>query len=133
MGKYEVKLFPSYSEDNLWVRKMPDGSYKIGITDFAQQQLGEVNYIDLPEEGDSITKGEVFGSIESSKAVSDLIAPVSGTVSEVNEEAIDDPAITNRSCYDNGWLIAIEPDNWDAEVAELMSADAYKAFLETQE
>lgn len=133
MAKYEVKAFPMYAEAHTWVRKMLDGTYKIGITDYAQQKQGDIVYADLPEEGDTITQGESFGSIESNKASSELIAPVSGTITEVNEEVMDDPAVINSSCYDNGWIITVEPDDYEADKENLMNSDAYKAFLETLE
>ena len=131
MGKYEVKAFPLYHEKHFWVRKMPDGMYKIGVTDYAQSKQGSIVYADLPSEGDTITKDETYGSVESSKAVSDLIAPVSGTVAAVNEEVLDSPGIINDSCYDSGWLIAVEPSDWEGESAELMNADAYTEYLDT--
>lgn len=127
----EVKAFAKYNKEHLWARKMPDGSYRIGITDFAQDQLGTVNYLELPEEGDCIEKSVSLGSIESSKAVSELIAPVSGTVTEVNEEVVDDPELTNNSPYEFGWLVKIEPSDWEAEYEDLLTADEYRAFLET--
>ena len=131
MANYIVKAFPKYSEDHLWVRKMPDGRYLIGITDYAQQQQGAIVYADLPDEGDLLTQFESFGSIESGKTVSELIAPVSGTVTGVNEELADDPALINNACYDSGWLVAVEPDNFEEDAAKLMDAEAYKAFIET--
>lgn len=129
----EVKLFAKYNKEHLWARKMPDGSYKIGITDYAQDQLGDVNYIDLPEEDDAIEAGVSLGSIESGKAVSDLVAPVSGTVTAVNEAAIDEPGLVNSSPYDAGWLLQIEPSDWDAEYAGLLDASAYKEWLKELE
>ncbi len=104
MAKYEVKVFPLYHKDHFWVRKMPDGLYKIGLTDYAQQNQGAIVYADLPCEGDSITKDEAYGSVESAKAVSDLIAPISGTIIAVNEAVMDEPSIINDSCYEAGWL-----------------------------
>lgn len=129
----EVKVFAKYHKEHLWARKMPDGSYKIGITDFAQEQLGEVNYIELPEEGDTIEQGVSIGNIESSKAVSELISPVSGTIVEVNEEVIDEPSLTNSSPYDMGWLVAVEPADWDGDNDRLLSADEYKEYLASLE
>lgn len=131
MSKYEVKAFPLYSKNHTWVRKMPDGMYKIGVTDYAQSKQGSIVYAELPFEDDTITKGEAFGSVESAKAVSDVIAPVSGTVVAVNTEVQDFPETINNSCYDAGWLIAIEPSDWEADTASLMDADAYTAYLET--
>lgn len=131
MAKYEVKAFPYYSEAHTWVRKMADGSYRIGITDFAQQQMGDVNYAELPEEGDTITQGESFGTIESAKTVSDVVAPISGTVMAVNEDVLDEPDLVNRACYEGGWMLSVTPDNWEGELENLMNADAYKNFLDS--
>ena len=127
----EVKLFAKYNKEHLWARKMPDGTYKIGITDYAQDQLGAVNYIELPEEGDAIEAGVSLGSIESGKAVSELIAPVSGTVVRINEDAVDGPEVVNESPYEFGWLLEIEPSDWDSEYAALLDAAGYRAWLES--
>lgn len=127
----DIKIFAKYNKEHLWARKMPDGTYKIGITDYAQDQLGPVNYIDLPEEGDAIEAGVSLGSIESSKAVSDLVAPVSGTVISINEDAVDEPEVVNDSPYESGWLLEIEPSDWAGEYAGLLDAAAYREWLET--
>lgn len=127
----DIKIFAKYNKEHLWARKMPDGTYKIGITDYAQDQLGPVNYIDLPEEGDAIEAGVSLGSIESSKAVSDLVAPVSGTVLSINEDAVDEPEVVNDSPYESGWLLEIEPSDWAGEYAGLLDAAAYREWLET--
>ena len=127
----DIKIFAKYNKEHLWARKMPDGTYKIGITDYAQDQLGPVNYIDLPEEGDAIEAGVSLGSIESSKAVSDLVAPVSGTVLSINEDAVDEPEVVNDSPYESGWLLDIEPSDWAGEYAGLLDAAAYREWLET--
>lgn len=133
MSKYEVKAFPFYTEAHTWVRKMADDTFKVGITDYAQQQQGTVLFADLPSEGDEIKQGESFGSIESAKAVSELIAPVTGKVTEINEEVLDDPEVINRSCYEGGWVITVVPDDWEGDKAKLMNSDAYKALLETKD
>lgn len=129
MAKYEVKVFLKYNKEHLWVKKVGDNC-RIGITDYAQQQQGDILYADLPEEGDEITAGESFGSIESSKAVSELIAPISGTVISVNEEVVDEPEIINNSCYDNGWILEVEASDYDAEAEKLLDAKEYKGMIE---
>lgn len=131
MVKYEVKAFPMYTKEHTWIRKMADGTYKVGITDYAQKQQGEVVYADLPVEGDAMTQGDTFGSIESNKAVSDLVAPVSGIITAVNEEVMDEPSILNSSCYDSGWIVIVEPEDYEADKTNLMDADAYRDYLET--
>ncbi|MBR0522872.1 MAG: glycine cleavage system protein GcvH [Firmicutes bacterium] len=115
-----------YSKDHEWV--MMDGDVAvIGITDFAQDALGDVVFVNLPQEGDEVGMGEAFGDVESVKAVSDLNSPVSGTVCAVNEAALDSPESLNSDPYGT-WLIKVQ-DLGDTE--ELMDAEAYKAFCET--
>lgn len=116
-----------YSEDHEWVRD--EGSdLRIGITDFAQSELGDIVFIELPEVGDEITKQEPFGSVESVKTVSELYAPVSGTVVEVNEDLEDSPELINESPYDRAWMIVIEPED-DSELDDLLSAAQYEAHV----
>src|SRR3954471_20517286 len=92
-----------YSEEHEWV-KVEGDKVRIGITDFAQSELGDIVFVELPEAGDEITAGESFGSVESVKTVSELIAPISGTVVEVNEGLDDDPQFVNESAYEQGWI-----------------------------
>ena len=102
----------------------------IGISDFAQKALGNVVYVDMPEEGDEITAGEDFGAVESVKAASDLIAPVSGEVVETNEALVDNPQLVNDDCMAN-WIIKITLSD-PSELDSLMDEDAYKAFCESE-
>ena len=102
-------LFPAemkYSKDHEWMKE-EDGVAVIGISDFAQDALGDVVFVNLPGEGDEVTAGEAFGDVESVKAVSDLVSPVSGTVCAVNEELLDEPEKLNKAPYD-AWLIKVE-------------------------
>ncbi len=115
-----------YSKDHEWVM-MDGGVAVIGITDFAQDALGDVVFVNLPQEGDEVGMGEAFGDIESVKAVSDLNSPVSGTVCAVNEAVLDSPESLNSDPYGT-WLIKVQ-DLGDTE--ELMDAEAYKAFCDT--
>jgi glycine cleavage system H protein len=128
MANYEVKAFLKYNKDHAWVKKSGD-VYRIGITDYAQQKQGAILYADLPSEDDEIVAGKSYGSIESSKAISELIAPISGTVVAVNEDVLDDPETINRSCYDNGWLLEIEASDYDADAANLLDGEGYKAVI----
>lgn len=116
-----------FTHDHEWV--LPKGSvWRVGITQFAVDQLGDITIVDLPKPGDLITKGQRFGTVESVKSVSDLYAPVSGKVVAVNAELTDAPETVNREPYGQGWMIEIEPmDN--AELAELMSATAYDKHI----
>lgn len=116
-----------YSETHEWV-KVEDGIAVIGISDYAQHSLGALSYVDMPEEDDEISKDEEFGAVESVKAASDLISPVSGTVVEVNESLEDNPELLNSDPYDT-WIIKVRMDDV-SELDELMSAAEYAAFCE---
>ncbi|MDS9472748.1 glycine cleavage system protein GcvH [Sporosarcina pasteurii] len=112
-----------YSEEHEWV-KDEDGKYRIGITHFAQSELGDIVFVELPEVGDDITANEPFGSVESVKTVSELYAPISGKVVEVNEELEDSPEFVNESPYEQAWMIVVEPSDV-SELDSLMSAEEY--------
>jgi glycine cleavage system H protein len=119
-------LFPAemkYSKDHEWMKE-EDGVVVIGISDFAQDALGDVVFVNLPGEGDEVTAGEAFGDVESVKAVSDLVSPVSGTVCAVNEDLLDEPEQLNKAPYD-AWLIKVENVS---DTEELLDAVAYEAF-----
>ena len=119
-------LFPAemkYSKDHEWMKE-EDGVVVIGISDFAQDALGDVVFVNLPGEGDEVTAGEAFGDVESVKAVSDLVSPVSGTVCAVNEELLDSPELVNSDPY-GAWLIKVENVS---DTEELLDAVAYEAF-----
>lgn len=116
-----------YSESHEFVRVEGEYGY-IGITDYAQNALGNVVYVDMPEVDDEIEAGEDFGAVESVKAASDLISPVSGTVVEINENLEDTPELVNKDAYEN-WIIKVELTNKE-ELNELMDTEAYKNFCE---
>ena len=131
MAKTVAELsFPAelkYTDEHIWIRK--DGEENvIGVSDYAQDQLGEVVYVDLPSEGDSFAAGDEFGEVESIKSVNKLFMPVAGEVSAVNGDLDGTPTLLNASCYDRGWLIRVKPEDM-AAVDGLLSADAYKATL----
>ncbi len=113
-----------YSETHEWVKEIEDGVVLIGITDFAQSQLGNIVFVDLPEEGDEIVKDDEFGAIESVKAASDLIAPVSGEILEVNEDVLTEPEKLNEAPYD-AWLLKVKLTN-HSELSELLGASDYQ-------
>ena len=117
-----------YSQSHEWVRAEGDTA-TVGITDFAQNELGDVVFVELPTPGRQLRQDDIFGSIESVKAVSDLISPVSGEVVEVNDALTADPALANRSAYDEAWMLKVRLDN-PSEVEGLMTAEAYKSFVE---
>ena len=119
-------LFPAelkYTKSHEWV-KMEDGVAVIGISDFAQDALGDVVFVNLPGEGDDTTAGEAFGDVESVKAVSDLVSPVTGTVCAVNEALLDEPEQLNKTPYD-AWLIKVENVT---DTSDMLDAAAYEAF-----
>lgn len=117
-----------YTKDHEWAQ-VDENVVTVGITEYAQQQLGEVVYIDLPEEGQKVTQNESFGAVESVKAASDLIAPVSGTVIEVNTSHNEDSGLINDDPMNEGWLIRIEMDS-EKELAALLKAADYKKLIE---
>ncbi|HDA9554422.1 TPA: glycine cleavage system protein GcvH [Listeria innocua] len=117
-----------YTEEHEWV-KAEDGSYIIGITDFAQDQLGDIVFVELPEVGDTVTKGDSIGSIESVKTVSDFYAPVTGKVVAVNETLEDEPELINSNPYDTGWILKITEVE-EADVTALLSSDDYEKGLD---
>jgi glycine cleavage system H protein len=117
-----------YSKDHEWVRMEDGGIAAIGITDFAQDQLGDVVYLDLPEEGATVRQFEKFGEVESVKSVSDLFSPLSGEVVERNESTIETPEQVNASPYGEGWLIKVSMAN-PAELENLLSASEYEQLI----
>ena len=128
-----MSTFPAelkYTNDHEWLRAN-GSSYRVGITQFAVDQLGDITLVDLPKEGDQVTKGQRFGTVESVKSVSDLYAPVSGRVVAVNGGLKDAPEDVNGDPYGKGWMIEIEAND-KAEVAELMDAAAYTAHVAAQ-
>jgi len=120
---YEIVEGLHYSKEFFWVR-IENGKAKMGVTDYAQKQLREIVFAELPSTGGTITQNEPFGSVESVKAVSDLIAPLSGTIEQVNEEVTNKPELLNEDPYGNGWLLVVAPSNLDAEMKTLMDFNA---------
>ena len=118
-----IKPELQYSKDHEWVKE-EDGLFVIGISDFAQDALGDLVFVNLPEVGDAVTAGEAFGDVESVKAVSDLLSPVSGTVAEINEELLDSPEKLNEDPY-GAWIIKVSDVS---ATEELLDAAAYEAF-----
>lgn len=116
-----------YHKEYLWA-KVEDGKVKIGVTDFAQKQLHDIVFVELPTVGDTITQNDPFGTLESVKAVSDLIAPISGTIETINEALESKPELINEDPYGNGWLLIVTPINLDAELNAIMNFDAAVAW-----
>ncbi|MBT2646139.1 glycine cleavage system protein GcvH [Bacillus sp. ISL-34] len=116
-----------YTKEHEWV-KTEDGTVRIGITAFAQSELGDIVFVELPEIGDELKANEPFGSVESVKTVSELYAPISGKVVEVNEDLSDNPEYVNESPYEKAWMIVLEPSD-SSDIEKLMSAEEYESLI----
>ena len=117
-----------YTKEHEWALAEQEGRVRVGITDYAQDALGDVVYVDIPEVGTEVTAGQPFGEVESTKSVSDVYSPVSGTVVERNTALEEQPELVNRDPYGEGWIVAIEAQG--DPVGDLMDAAAYRAFTE---
>lgn len=121
-----------YTADHEWVRRSGDDTVRVGITDFAQSALGDVVFVQLPDVGSQVTAGESFGEVESTKSVSDLFAPVSGTVAAVNGDLEGSPQLVNSDPYGGGWLVdvqASDPAELASAISTLLNAEAYRGTL----
>lgn len=116
-----------YTNEHEWIRLEGDEAY-VGITDYAQDQLGDIVFVDVTAEGETLEKGEVFGTIEVVKTVSDLFLPIGGEVLEINPELEEHPELVNKDPYGDGWLIKIKPTD-TTEMDELLDAEAYKQII----
>ncbi|KZE50382.1 glycine cleavage system protein H [Brevibacillus parabrevis] len=116
-----------YSREHEWVAVLSETRVRVGITDFAQNQLGDLVFVELPQVGAEVVANQSMGSVESVKAVSDLFSPVSGKVVEVNSELEDSPEVINSDAYGGGWMIVVEISNPD-ELSELLTAEQYADF-----
>nr|WP_320192783.1 glycine cleavage system protein GcvH [uncultured Desulfobacter sp.] len=128
MKSIEELNFPSdvrYTDDHEWA-KVEGDLVTVGISDYAQDQLGEIVFVEMPEIGDTFGQGDEFGSVESVKAVSEIFLPIAGEIVEVNEELEDAPELVNTNCYDKGWLVKIKPD----DLSEMDSLKDQAAYLE---
>ena len=118
----------AYSPEHEWVRGTT-GSVRIGITDYAQNALGDIVYVQLPEVGSSVTAGEPVGEVESTKSVSEIFTPLSGTVTAVNDELDSSPELVNSDPYGSGWIYEIDPDD-PSSIGDLLDAEGYAATIE---
>jgi len=130
VGEYQVKEGLYYTKDHEWVQVMDDGTVLVGISDYAQKELGDLAYVELPEVGATVEKGDMLCEVESVKAVSEVYAPISGEIVEVNEELEDAPEKINEEPYE-AWIAKIKPENLEEELGELMDAEAYAKYLES--
>jgi glycine cleavage system H protein len=127
VAEYDVPQELRYTREDEWVR-VEGERIVVGVTDYAQQQLGDVVFVELPAVGSTVERGEPFGVIESVKAVADLFGPITGRVVEVNALLADQPELVNADCYGDGWMLAIEPDD-PAELEELLDFAVYQQHV----
>jgi glycine cleavage system H protein len=119
-----------YHRDHAWAKLEEDGRVRVGMNDFFQKAAGDVVYVDLPFEDDDVTQGETCGKVQSSKWVGKLVAPASGTIVEVNEDLEGDSTLINKDPYGAGWIMVVEPSDWEGEKAVLMQGDAIKDWMD---
>jgi glycine cleavage system H protein len=120
-----------YTKDHEWAM-LDEGLVVVGITDYAQEQLGDIVYVELPQPGDTVEKSQSFGIIESVKAASDLFAPISGEVVTANEELVDRPELVNQEPYEGGWMVKVQPED-ERQLDDLLTAEEYVVHLESLE
>ncbi len=120
-----------YTREHSWARQEEDGRVVIGVTEFVQEELGEISYVELPREGEKVSQMEVIGSVESLRGVTEIYSPISGTVMEVNELLLDDPTIINDDPYGEGWIAVVELED-PSELNRLMDAWDYRALVERE-
>ncbi len=130
MAEYDIPNDRRYSHEDEWATYEGD-QITVGVTDYAQKQLGDVVFVELPAVGTAVEKGEPFGVIESVKAVSDLYAPVSGQVVEVNADLADHPELVNEDCYGDGWMLTIAVDD-ASDFESLLDAAAYRRHVDSR-
>ncbi|TFG90546.1 MAG: glycine cleavage system protein GcvH [Syntrophobacterales bacterium] len=134
MKEIEELLLPDdvrYAETHEWARD-EDGTVVVGVGDYAQDQLGDIVFVELPEIGDTFEKGEEFGTLESVKAVSEIYMPVAGKITAINETLLEEPDLVNQEPYNSGWMVEIEPDDSD-EIHTLMTSSEYMEMLKGAE
>jgi glycine cleavage system H protein len=120
-----------YTKEHEWARDEGDGRVRVGITDYAQDALGDVVYVDIPETGTEVTAGQPFGEVESTKSVSDVYSPLTGTIIERNGALEETPELVNQDPYGDGWMVAIDVSD-PSELGGLMGAEGYRAFVVEQ-
>ena len=121
-----------YHKEHAWVKKEKDGTVRIGMNDFYQTSAGDTTYIDLPFEGDDVEQGETCGKIQSAKWVGKFVSPVSGEITEVNEELEDDCMLINKSSYDKGWIMVVKPSNLDEDMKNLYYGDKVGPWIKKE-
>ena len=131
VDEYKIEEGVYYTKEHEWAKKLEDGKVAVGVDDYAQAQLHEIVYVELPEMNSEVKQSDAAGAVESVKAVSDFYCPVGGKVVEVNTELLDSPDKINTDPYGEGWIAKIEPSNLEADLANLMDAAAYAEYLKT--
>ncbi len=121
-----------YHKDHAWVKKLDDGTVKVGMNDFYQKSAGDTTYIDLPFEDDEVERGETCGKIQSAKWVGKLVAPISGEVTQINEELEDDCSLINTDPYGEGWIMIIKPEDLDGQLAGLFHGDTVAEWIKKE-
>ena len=129
MSEIPTELY--YATSHEWARIEDDGTIAIGITDFAQEQLGDIVYVELPEIGEETTRGDEVAVVESVKAASDIYSPVSGEIVSINDQLEDQPELVNGSPYEDGWFFSVRPSD-EGELENMLRADDYKAICEAE-
>ena len=129
MSKIPSEL--AYTKTHEWVQKEDDGSLLVGITDYAQESLGDLVFVELPEVGETLAAGDACAVVESVKAASDIYAPVTGEVLEINDDLTDSPELVNQDAYGGGWLMKIKLGD-ESDLDDLMDAEAYQKFIEDE-
>ena len=132
IGDYEFPDELYFHKDHAWVRVESDGNITVGMNDFYQKSAGDTTYVDLPFEGDEVELGETVGKIQSAKWVGKFVTPISGEITEVNEDLEDDSTLINKSPYEEGWIMKISPSNLDDELKELYHGDAVKTWIKKE-
>jgi len=130
-NEYKIEEGVYYTKEHEWAKKNDDGTVSVGVDDYAQAQLHEIVYVELPEMDAEIAQAEAIGAVESVKAVSDMYSPVGGKIVAVNEELLDSPDKINTDPYGEGWIAKLEPSNFEGDLANLMDAVAYTEYLKT--
>jgi len=131
--EYDIPEGLYYTEEHEWVKKLDDGTVAVGVSDYAQKQLHEIVYVELPDVGAEFDQLETIGAVESVKAVTDTFTPVGGTIVEVNDALTDSPELINEDPYGQGWIAKIEAKDLDGDLAKLMDAEAYREHVATQQ
>lgn len=126
---YDIPEGYSYTKDHEWTLRKSDGKVLIGITDYAAKMLHDIVYVNLPKVGDKLEKRSVLGQVESVKTVSDIYSPVTCTVLKSNERLTREPEVVSSSPYKEGWMLEVQPNDYDSEVKELLTHDAYRKYI----